>query len=136
MSEKKARASVFFVIAIIAFVCSCILFSMTGGVSDWIGDSIYNSENATDDFGLSEFVDQSEGYSTDNDYSSSSDSSESENSDNGYDSSKFFKDLTKQNKDSSSSGSDSNSKDESDNSDKSNSDKSNSDSNNDKSDSV
>ena len=59
MSEKKARASVFFVIAIIAFICSCILFSMTGGVSDWIGDTVYDNdtENSTD-LGISEFMEQ------------------------------------------------------------------------------
>lgn len=92
MSEKKARASVFFVIAIIAFICSCILFSMTGGVSDWFEDiGMNDTDNTTDDLGLSNFL-ENDSYS---DYDSSSDSSNKDSS------SKFLDDLTKKDKSSS-----------------------------------
>lgn len=98
MSEKKAKASVFFVIAIIAFICSCIIFSMTGGVSDWIGDTVYaDNENSTD-LGISEFMEQYDDYS-DSSYSSSS--YQSDDSSSKSDSSNFLKDLTKKDKDSS-----------------------------------
>ena len=118
MSEKKAKASVFFVIAIIAFICSCIIFSMTGGVSDWIGDTVYDNdtENSTD-LGISEFMEQYDDYS---DSSSSSYSSQSDDSNSKSDSSNFLKDLTKKDKDSDSS-SDSGKSDSSSNSGKSDS---------------
>ena len=85
MSEKKARASVFFGVAIIAFICSCVLFSMTGGVSEWF----INNET---DSGFMEFnnTDYIDSYSvSDNGNDSDSDSK---------DSSGFLDDLSKKDK--------------------------------------
>lgn len=85
MSERKTRAIVFLVVAIIAFVCSCVLFSMTGGVSDWF----INNET---DSGFMEFnnTDYIDSYSvSDNGNDSDSDSK---------DSSGFLDDLSKKDK--------------------------------------
>lgn len=79
MSERKTRAIIFLVVAIIAFVCSCVLFSMTGGVSDWFvnneTDSGFMEFNNTDYYGLTDNGDN--------------------NSDDSKDSSGFLDDLSK-----------------------------------------
>lgn len=86
MSERKTRAIVFLVVAIIAFVCSCVLFSMTGGVSDWF----INNET---DSGFMEFnnTDYIDSYSL-------SDNTSDDSSSNSKDSSGFLDDLSKKDK--------------------------------------
>ena len=85
MSERKTRAIVFLVVAIIAFVCSCVLFSMTGGVSDWF----INNET---DSGFMEF--NNTGYI--DSYSISDNGTDSDS--NSKDSSGFLDDLSKKDK--------------------------------------
>ena len=45
MEDKKAKFIIYMSIALIAFVCSTALFSMTGGLSDWIVTSINTNED-------------------------------------------------------------------------------------------
>ncbi|AMK15357.1 hypothetical protein [Methanobrevibacter olleyae] len=57
MEDKKAKFIVYIVIALIAFVCSSAVYSITGGLSDWIVSSI-NSDEDKDNNG---YLDSSEG---------------------------------------------------------------------------
>lgn len=50
MSEKSAKACVFLCVALIAFVCSCCVFSMTGGVSDWLVNILHGDNDTSDNF--------------------------------------------------------------------------------------
>ena len=36
MEDKKAKFIIYICIALIAFICSSAVYSMTGGLSDWI----------------------------------------------------------------------------------------------------
>ena len=44
MEDKKAKFIVYIVIALIAFVASSAVYSMTGGLSDWIVSSDYDED--------------------------------------------------------------------------------------------
>ena len=44
MEDKKAKFLVYIVIAFIAFIASSAVFSMTGGLSDWIATSDYDED--------------------------------------------------------------------------------------------
>lgn len=44
MEDKKAKFLVYIVIALIAFVASSAVYSMTGGLSDWIVASDYDED--------------------------------------------------------------------------------------------
>ena len=44
MEDKKAKFLVYIVVALIAFVASRAVFSMTGGLSDWIATSDYDED--------------------------------------------------------------------------------------------
>ena len=44
MEDKKAKFLVYIVVALIAFVASSAVFSMTGGLSDWIATSDYDED--------------------------------------------------------------------------------------------
>ena len=44
MEDKKAQFLVYIVIAFIAFIASSAVFSMTGGLSDWIATSDYDED--------------------------------------------------------------------------------------------
>ena len=44
MEDKKAKFIVYIVIALIAFVASSAVYSMTGGLSDWIATSDYDED--------------------------------------------------------------------------------------------
>ena len=45
MEDKKAKFLVYVVIALIAFVCSSAVYSMTGGLSDWIVASMDDNQD-------------------------------------------------------------------------------------------
>lgn len=45
MEDKKAKFVVYVVIALIAFVCSSAVYSMTGGLSDWVVASIDDNQD-------------------------------------------------------------------------------------------
>ena len=45
MEDKKAKFIIYIVIALIAFVCSSAVYSMTGGLSDWIVASMNSNED-------------------------------------------------------------------------------------------
>lgn len=45
MEDKKAKFMIYIVIALIAFVCSTAVYSMTGGLSDWIVASMNTNED-------------------------------------------------------------------------------------------
>ena len=45
MEDKKAKFIVYVVIALIAFSCSSAVYSMTGGLSDWIVSGMNNNED-------------------------------------------------------------------------------------------
>ncbi len=45
MEDKKAKFLVYVVIALIAFVCSSAVYSMTGGLSDWVVASIDDNQD-------------------------------------------------------------------------------------------
>ena len=45
MEDKKAKFIVYIVIALIAFVCSSAVYSMTGGLSDWVVASIDDNQD-------------------------------------------------------------------------------------------
>ena len=57
MEDKKAKFIVYIVIALIAFTCSTAVYSMTGGLSDWIVTSM----NANEDLNNNGYLDSSEG---------------------------------------------------------------------------
>ena len=44
MEDKKAKFIVYIVIALIAFIASSAVYSMTGGLSDWIVSSDYDED--------------------------------------------------------------------------------------------
>ncbi|MBQ2961346.1 hypothetical protein [Methanobrevibacter sp.] len=44
MEDKKAKFIVYICIALIAFICSSAVYSMTGGLSDWIVSSDYDED--------------------------------------------------------------------------------------------
>ena len=44
MDSKKAKFSVFLVVALLAIICSSSLYSVTGGFSDWIVASTVNED--------------------------------------------------------------------------------------------
>ena len=44
MEDKKAKFIVYIVIALIAFIASSAVYSMTGGLSDWIATSDYDED--------------------------------------------------------------------------------------------
>ena len=44
MEDKKAKFLVYIVVALIAFVASSAVYSMTGGLSDWIVSSDYDED--------------------------------------------------------------------------------------------
>ena len=45
MEDKKAKFVVYVVIALIAFVCSSAVYSMTGGLSDWVVAGIDDNQD-------------------------------------------------------------------------------------------
>ena len=45
MEDKKAKFLVYVVIALIAFVCSSAVYSMTGGLSDWVVAGIDDNQD-------------------------------------------------------------------------------------------
>lgn len=45
MEDKKAKFLVYVVIALIAFVCSSAVYSVTGGLSDWVVASIDDNQD-------------------------------------------------------------------------------------------
>ena len=57
MEDKKAKFIVYVVIALIAFASSSIVYSMTGGLSDWIVSSM----NTNEDMNNNGYLDSSEG---------------------------------------------------------------------------
>ncbi|MDO5819326.1 MAG: hypothetical protein Q4P11_03215 [Methanobrevibacter sp.] len=57
MEDKKAKFIVYIVIALIAFTCSTAVYSMTGGLSDWIVTSM----NTNEDLNNNGYLDSSEG---------------------------------------------------------------------------
>ena len=76
MEDKKAKFLVYIVVALIAFVASSAVYSMTGGLSDWIGASDYDedknnngyldsSENGGGLFSLFDSNDNSDNYNND-----------------------------------------------------------------------
>ena len=76
MEDKKAKFIVYIVIALIAFVASSAVYSMTGGLSDWIVASDYDedknnngyldsSENGGGLFSLFDSNDNSDNYNND-----------------------------------------------------------------------
>lgn len=44
MEDKKAKFIVYICIALIAFICSSAVYSMTGGLSDWFVSSDYDED--------------------------------------------------------------------------------------------
>ena len=77
MEDKKAKFIVYVVIALIAFASSSVVYSMTGGLSDWIVSSM----NTNEDMNNNGYLDSSEGggffsfNSNDDNYNSSDGSS-------------------------------------------------------------
>ena len=78
MEDKKAKFLVYIVIAFIAFIASSAVFSMTGGLSDWIATSDYDedknnngyldsSENGGGLFSLFDSIDNGDNYNSYND---------------------------------------------------------------------
>ena len=78
MEDKKAKFIVYIVIALIAFVASSAVYSMTGGLSDWIVSSDYDedkndngyldsSENGGGLFSLFDSNDNSDNYNDNGD---------------------------------------------------------------------
>ncbi len=76
MEDKKAKFLVYIVVALIAFVASSAVYSMTGGLSDWIVASDYDedknnngyldsSENGGGLFSLFDSNDNSDNYNND-----------------------------------------------------------------------
>lgn len=68
MEDKKAKFIVYVVICLIAFMCSSTVYSMTGGLSDWLVSSM----NTNEDVNNNGYIDSSEGQyysSSDNGYS-------------------------------------------------------------------
>ena len=68
MEDKKAKFIVYVVICLIAFMCSSTVYSMTGGLSDWL----VSSTNTNEDVNNNGYIDSSEGQyysSSDNGYS-------------------------------------------------------------------
>ncbi|MBR5504559.1 MAG: hypothetical protein IKV87_09005 [Methanobrevibacter sp.] len=63
MEDKKAKFIVYLVVCLIAFICSSTVYSMTGGLSDWIVSNVNTNEDANNN-GI---LDSSEGqyYSSD-----------------------------------------------------------------------
>ena len=65
MEDKKAKFLVYVVIALIAFVCSSAVYSMTGGLSDWVVASIDDNQeknnngylDSSEDNGFFSFLD-------------------------------------------------------------------------------
>ena len=57
MEDKKAKFIVYVVIALIAFASSSVVYSMTGGLSDWIVSSM----NTNEDMNNNGYLDSSEG---------------------------------------------------------------------------
>ena len=71
MEDKKAKFLVYIVVALIAFVASSAVYSMTGGLSDWIVASM----NTNEDQNNNGYLDSSEGggffsFNTNDDYNS------------------------------------------------------------------
>ena len=56
MEDKKAKFLVYIVIALIAFIASSAVYSMTGGLSDWIVASDYDEDKNNNGY-----LDSSEG---------------------------------------------------------------------------
>ena len=50
MEDKKAKFIIYICIALIAFICSSAVYSMTGGLSDWIVGGGFFSFNTNDDY--------------------------------------------------------------------------------------
>lgn len=57
MEDKKAKFIIYMVIALVALICSAALFSMTGGLSDWIVTGM----NSNEDQNNNGYLDSSEG---------------------------------------------------------------------------
>lgn len=82
MEDKKAKFLVYVVIALIAFVCSSAVYSVTGGLSDWVVASIDDNQDknnngyldSSEDNGFFSFLDLDNNNKEDyNDYKSYSD---------------------------------------------------------------
>lgn len=82
MEDKKAKFLVYVVIALIAFVCSSAVYSVTGGLSDWVVASIDDNQDknnngyldSSEDNGFFSFLDSDNNNKEDyNDYKSYSD---------------------------------------------------------------
>ena len=56
MEDKKAKFLVYIVVALIAFIASSAVYSMTGGLSDWIVASDYDEDKNNNGY-----LDSSEG---------------------------------------------------------------------------
>ena len=77
MEDKKAKFLVYIVVALIAFIASSAVYSMTGGLSDWIVASNYDEDknnngylDSSEDgglFSIFESGDNSENYNNYND---------------------------------------------------------------------
>lgn len=83
MEDRKAKFIVYVVVCLIAFICSSTVFSMTGGLSDWIVSNVNTNEDANNNG----YIDSSEGqYYSDSDgqYYSSSDSYDNSNGGSGF----------------------------------------------------
>ena len=86
MEDKMAKFLVYIAIALIAFVCSTAVYSMTGGVSDWLVSSMnYNEDQNNNGYldssenggGLFSFSDSNDdGYNSNDDTYSYDDNSE------------------------------------------------------------
>lgn len=83
MEDKKAKFLVYVVIALIAFVCSSAVYSVTGGLSDWVVASIDDNQDknnngyldSSEDNGFFSFLDSDNNNNKEdyNDYKSYSD---------------------------------------------------------------
>ena len=57
MEDKKAKFIIYVVICLIAFMCSSTVYSMTGGLSDWLVSSVGTNEDVNNNG----YLDSSEG---------------------------------------------------------------------------
>lgn len=112
MEDKKAKFMIYIVIALIAFICSSVVCSMTGDLSDWIASSM----NTNEDQNNNGYLDSSEGggffsFNSNDDNYNYDDNGEpgimekifnklfNSNSDNSYSSSNYYSDSSNDNPD-------------------------------------
>ena len=84
MEDKKAKFIVYIVIALIAFVASSAVYSMTGGLSDWIATSDYDEDKNNNGYldssenggGLFSFFDSNDNSDNSDNYNNNGDESD------------------------------------------------------------